>query len=148
MMADADLDVLIRQIAKQQNKTLLAAAKTRRAHYLALAAKAKTAETRERFKQLAKDTLEQGSAAARRLQISADNAADSYARSMRMAAEAISAKEAAAKKAAADKAQSASAEKTGKKKAAKSAKAQPKKPSSKKPSSKNLSPKKSSSSKT
>jgi DNA polymerase III gamma/tau subunit len=126
-MADADLDVLIRQIAKQQNKTLLAAAKTRRAHYVALAAKAKTPETRERFKQLAKDTLEQGTAAARRLQISADNAADSYARSMRMAAEAISAK-AASDKAVSDKAQAASAEKAGKKKAPKATDTPAKKP--------------------
>ncbi|WP_315834984.1 hypothetical protein [Bradyrhizobium prioriisuperbiae] len=141
-MAEADLDVLIRQIAKQQNKTLLAAAKTRRAHYVALAAKAKNAETRERYKQLAKDTLEQGTAAARRLQISADNAADSYARSMRMAAEAISAK-VAADKAAADKAQAASVENADKKKAPKASKTPAKKP--KKALAKKASPKKSSS---
>jgi hypothetical protein len=36
----------------------------------------------------------QGAAAAKRLQISADNAADSYARSMRQAADALAAKEA------------------------------------------------------
>ena len=36
--------------------------------------------------------MEQGTAAARRLQMSADNAADSYARSMRLAAEAVPAK--------------------------------------------------------
>ncbi len=91
-MADADLDVVIRKLAKQQNKALMAAAKGRRDRYLGLAAKAKDMETRGRFKQLAKNTMLQGIAAAKRLQISADNAADSYARSMRNAAEAQRAK--------------------------------------------------------
>ena len=67
-MAEADLDAVIRQTAKQQHKTLMAAVKAR-------------------FKQLAKDAMEFGTAAAKRLQVSADNAADSYARSMRNAAE-------------------------------------------------------------
>ena len=104
-MADADLDVIIRQLAKQQNRSLMAAAKARRDRFAGLATKAKTADAKARFKLLAKNTLEQGTAAARRLQISADNAADSYARSMRMAAEAPVAKPAAApaKKAAAKK---------------------------------------------
>jgi hypothetical protein len=88
MMADADLDVVIRQLAKQQNKVLTAAAKSRRDRYVGLAAKAKDRETREKYKQIAKTTMQQGAAAAKRLQISADNAADSYARSMRQAAEA------------------------------------------------------------
>jgi hypothetical protein len=87
-MAEADLDVVIRQLAKQQNKALMAAAKSRRGRYLGLAAKAKNKETREKYKQIAKNTMLQGAAAAKRLQISADNAADSYARSMRHAAEA------------------------------------------------------------
>jgi hypothetical protein len=87
-MADADLDVVIRQLAKQQYKGLMAAAKKRRDRYVGLAAKAKNGEARARFKQIAKDTMLQAAAAARRLQISADNAADSYARSMRNAAEA------------------------------------------------------------
>lgn len=86
-MADADLDVVIRQLAKQQNKALLAAAKNRRDRYTGLAAKAKNKETRDRYKQIAKAIMLQGTAAAKRLQISADNAADSYARSMRNAAE-------------------------------------------------------------
>jgi hypothetical protein len=93
-MADADLDVVIRQLAKQQNKGLMAAAKSRRDRYISLAAKAKDRETKERYKQIAKNTVLQGAAAAKRLQISADNAADSYARSMRNAAEAHSAKKA------------------------------------------------------
>jgi hypothetical protein len=84
-MADADLDVVIRQLAKQQNKGLMAAAKTRRDRYNGLAAKAKNKETRDRYKQIAKNTMAQAIAAAKRLQISADNAADSYARSMRIA---------------------------------------------------------------
>src|SRR3954451_15180858 len=87
-MAEADLDVVIRQLAKQQNKALMAAAKSRRDRFAGLAAKAKNKETREKYKQIAKNTLLQGAAAARRLQISADNAADSYARSMRLAAKA------------------------------------------------------------
>ena len=87
-MAEADLDVVIRQLAKQQNKALMAAAKSRRDRYAGLAAKAKNKETREKYKQIAKNTLLQGAAAAKRLQVSADNAADSYARSMRLAAEA------------------------------------------------------------
>src|SRR5712671_2181904 len=49
-------------------------------------------ETKERYKQIAKNTMLQGAAAANRLQISADNAADSYARSMRNAVEAHPAK--------------------------------------------------------
>ena len=91
-MADADLDVVIRLLAKQQNKGLMAAAKGRRDRYLSLAAKAKDKEAKERYKQIAKNTMLQGAAAAKRLQISADNAADSYARSMRNAAEAHPAK--------------------------------------------------------
>ena len=87
-MAEADLDVVIRQLAKQQHKGLMAAAKSRRDRYIGLAAKAKNKETREKYKLIARNTMLQGAAAAKRLQISADNAADSYARSMRIAAEA------------------------------------------------------------
>jgi hypothetical protein len=97
-MADADLDVIIRQVAKQQNKTLLAAAKNRRDHYLALAAKATDAGKKERFKQLARHATEHGAFAAKRLLVSADNTADSYARSMRIAAEAPIAKATVAKR--------------------------------------------------
>jgi hypothetical protein len=91
-MAEADLDVVIRQLAKQQNKALMAAAKSRRDRYAGLAAKAKNKETKEKYKQIAKNTMLQGATAAKRLQISADNAADSYARSIRQAAEAPPAK--------------------------------------------------------
>jgi hypothetical protein len=96
-MADADLDVVIRHLSKQQNKGLMAAAKSRRDRYISLAAKAKDKETKERYKQIAKNTMLQGAAAAKRLQMSADNAADSYARSMRNAAEAHPAKKAVKK---------------------------------------------------
>jgi len=95
-MADADLDVIIRQLAKQQTKTLTAAAKARRGHFEALAAKAKDAAGKARYKALAKEALAQGTAAASRLQMSADNAADSYARAMRKAMEAAPAKPVAA----------------------------------------------------
>jgi hypothetical protein len=87
-MAEADLDVVIRRLAKQQYKDLMAAVKSRRDRYLALAAGAKDRRAREKYRQIAKNTVLQGTAAAKRLQISADNAADSFARSMRHAAEA------------------------------------------------------------
>src|ERR1700688_2126245 len=98
-MAEADLDVVIRQLAKQQHKGLMAAAKSHRDRFAGLAAKAKDKPARERFRQIAKDTMEQASFAAKRLQISADNAADSYARSMRNAAADQAAKQAVEKKA-------------------------------------------------
>jgi hypothetical protein len=97
-MADADLDVVIRQLAKQQHKALMVAAKNRRDRYIGLAAKAKSKDAKARYKQIAQDTMLQGAAAAKRLQVSADNAADSYARSMRNAAEAASAKQTIEKK--------------------------------------------------
>ena len=84
-MAEADLDVVIRRIAKEQAKHLMEAAKKRRDGLLALAAKAKDKAVRDRHKQLAKDTMLHGAAIARRLQVSAENAADSYARSMKKA---------------------------------------------------------------
>ena len=112
-MADADLDAIIRQLAKQQNKSLMAAIKSRRDRYIGLAAKAKDKETKEKYKLLAKNTLLQGAAAAKRLQISADNAADSYARSMRNAAEAAPAKHGPAKKVVKKAVKKTKAKKTG-----------------------------------
>ena len=85
-MADADLDVVIRQLARQLHTGLLTRAKERRDRFNGLAAKAKSKETGDRFKMLAKATVEQANAAAKRLQMSADNVADSYARAMRLAA--------------------------------------------------------------
>jgi hypothetical protein len=85
-MADADLDVVIRQLARQLHTGLMTRAKERRDRFNGLAAKAKGKDTSARFKLLAKATMEQATAAARRLQMSADNVADSYARSMRIAA--------------------------------------------------------------
>jgi hypothetical protein len=96
-MAEADLDVVIRRLAKQQYKDLMAAVKSRRDRYLALAASAKDRPAREKYRQIAKNTVVQGTAAAKRLQISADNAADSFARSMRIAAEASAARPAKTK---------------------------------------------------
>ncbi|QOZ48993.1 hypothetical protein XH89_29995 [Bradyrhizobium sp. CCBAU 53340] len=85
-MADADLDVVIRQLARQLHAGLMSRAKERRDRFTGLAAKAKGKETGTRFKMMAKVTMEQAAAAARRLQMSADNVADSYARAMRLAA--------------------------------------------------------------
>ena len=98
-MAEADLDVVIRSIAKKQHKVLMDAARKRHARLMALAAKAKTSETKARYKETAKTTLLMASAAARRLQITAENAADSYARSMKKAAEEKPAKKAVKNKA-------------------------------------------------
>ena len=85
-MAGADLDVVIRQLARQLHTSLMARAKERRDRFNGLAAKAKGKEARDRYKQMAKHTMEQATAAAKRLQMSADNVADSYARSIRLAA--------------------------------------------------------------
>ena len=100
-MAEADLDVVIRQIAKTQNKSLMAAAKKRRDQIMARAAKAKSKEARDQLRLVAKSTMELGTAAAKRLQISAENTADSYARAIKNAEE--EAAEAAKKAAAAKK---------------------------------------------
>jgi len=113
-MAEADLDVVIRGIGKTQHKALLAEAKKRYAQLTGLAAKAKTKESKDRFKQTAKEMMGLANAAARRLQITAENAADSYARAMKNALEEIKAAEA--------KAAAASKAKAGKKASKKAAK--------------------------
>ena len=93
-MADTDLDVVIRGIGKTQHKALMAEARKRQARLSGLAAKAKTKEGKARLKQTAKEMLLLAGAAARRLQITAENAADSYARAMRNALEEMKAAEA------------------------------------------------------
>jgi hypothetical protein len=113
-MADTDLDVVIRGIGKTQHKALMAEARKRQARLSGLAAKAKTKEGKARLKQTAKEMMLLAGAAARRLQITAENAADSYARAMRNALEEMKAAE--AKLAAAAKAK-AEAKKAAKKKA-------------------------------
>jgi hypothetical protein len=97
-LAEADLDVVIRSIAKKQNKSLMEAARKRHHRYMGMAAKAKDKATKDRYKQIAKNTLLYASAAARRLYVTADNAADSYARSMKKAAEQVPAKKSVEKK--------------------------------------------------
>src|ERR1700759_955832 len=103
-MADADLDTLIRSIAKKQIKALSSAAKARHGRLTGLAAKARDKNAKARYKHLAKSTLEHASAAARRLLMSAENTADAYKRAMVKATEEAQAikpaKKAAAKKAA------------------------------------------------
>ena len=115
-MAETDLDTVIRQLAKAQNKSLMAAAKKRHGQYIAKAASAKDKEAKARFKLLAQSAMLHGTAAAKRLQNSADNAADSYARAIKNAAEEIAAMKPAKK---AEKVEKASAKKA--KKAAKKA---------------------------
>src|SRR6476660_9103479 len=88
-MPEAELDAVIRQLAKQQNKSLMGAAKKRSAFYMAKAAKAKDTDAKMRMKLMARRTMEHGLAAAKRLQNSADNTADSYARAIKNAAEEI-----------------------------------------------------------
>jgi siderophore synthetase component len=93
-MAETDLDGVIRGIGRTQHKALMGEARKRHARLMGLAAKARTKESRQRFKQTARDMLLLANAAARRLQITAENAADSYARAMRKALEDIKATEA------------------------------------------------------
>lgn len=101
-MAGDDLDAVIRKLAKQQNKALTTAVKGTRDRFNALAAKARDGETRQRYKAIAKQAAEEGNAAIRRLQMSADNIADSYARAVRRVTEAtLSAPKPATKKEAA-----------------------------------------------
>jgi hypothetical protein len=117
-MAEADLDIVIRQLAKAQNKSLMAAAKKRHGLYMAKAASAKDKEAKARFRLLAQSAMLHGTAAAKRLQNSADNTADSYARAIKNAAEEIAAMKPAKK---AEKPPEKKAAKKAKKKAAKKA---------------------------
>ena len=104
-MAEADLDVVIRQLAKAQSKSLMAAIKQRHGQVMARAAKAKDRQARDQLRLIAKSTTALGTAAAKRLQNSAENTADSYARAIRQAvAEAAKAAAKPAKKSAAKKA--------------------------------------------
>ena len=98
-MAEADLDVVIRQTAKAQHKSLMAAVKKRRDQIMARAAKAKDKEGRDMWRSLAKSTMEIGAASAKRLLNSAEIAADAYTRAIGHAAdEAVAAAAKAAKK--------------------------------------------------
>jgi hypothetical protein len=97
-MAEADLDVVIRSIARKQHKTLMDAARKRHGRIMGLAAKAKNKETKQRYKQIASNTLLLAGAAARRLQITGENTAGSYARAVKRAAEEMLAKKAVKKK--------------------------------------------------
>jgi hypothetical protein len=90
-MAEADLDVVIRSFAKTQVKTLTEAARKRQGWLMAMAGKAKDKESRDRYRHLAKTTRELAAAAARRLQITAENTAESYARAIKKAAEELAA---------------------------------------------------------
>ena len=116
-MAEADLDTVIRQLAKAQNKSVMAAAKKRQGMYMAKSASAKDKEAKARFKLLAQSAMLHGLAAAKRLQNSADNTADSYARAIKNAAEEIAAMKPAKKV----EKQPAKAAKKAKKKPAKKA---------------------------
>ena len=107
-MAEADLDGVIRSMAKKQVKALTDAAKKRQGRLMGMAGKAKDKESRDRYRQLAKTTRELATAAARRLAITAENTAESYARSIKKVAEELAeaaklAKEKAAKEAPAAK---------------------------------------------
>jgi hypothetical protein len=115
-MAEADLDTLIRSAAKKQIKVLVDAAKKRHGRLMGQAAKAKDSGAKARFKDLAKNTLMLAAAAARRLEITADNAADSYMRSMKRIIEEQAVAKAASEKAAAEQ---AAKEKAAKEKAEK-----------------------------
>ena len=128
-MAEADLDGVIRSVAKKQVKMLVAAARKRHGRLMGQAAKARDKNAKVRLKDLAKSTLELAAAAARRLEITADNAADSYMRSMKRVLEEQAADKAAQETAAKE---AAAKEKAAKEKAAKPAKAKPAKKANKK----------------
>jgi hypothetical protein len=117
-MAESDLDTLIRSVAKKQIKVLVAAAKRRHGRLMGQAAKAKDKDAKARYKDLAKNTLELAAAAARRLEVTADNAADSYMRSIKRIVE----EQAAAKVAG----EQAARERAAKEKAAKAKSSKPK----------------------
>jgi len=97
-MAEADLDADIRSIAKKQHKMVMDAARKRHDRWIGMAAKAKDKAAKARYKHLAKTTLLPAAAAARRMEITAANAADSYARAIKRAAEEQPAKKATKKK--------------------------------------------------
>jgi hypothetical protein len=86
-MAEADLDSLIRSIARREIKELTLAARARHGRLTGMAAKSKDKDSRARYRYLAKSTLEQAGVAARRLQMSAENTADAYRRAMSKAIE-------------------------------------------------------------
>jgi hypothetical protein len=132
-MAEADLDGVIRSVAKKQIKVLVDAAKKRHGRLMGQAAKAKDKGAKARFKDLARNTLELAAAAARRLEITADNAADSYMRSIKRVIEEQAVAKAAGDKAASEQAakEKAVKEKAVKEKAAKEKAA--KKPAKAKP---------------
>ena len=121
-MAEADLDGVIRSVAKKQIKVLVDAARKRHGRLMGRATKAKDKDARARLRNLAKNTLELAAAAARRLEVTADNAADSYMRSMKRvldeqaADEKAAGEKAASEKAKAKAAKAKSARKTRKKK--------------------------------
>jgi hypothetical protein len=111
-MAEADLDGVIRSVAKKQIKVLVVAARKRHGRLMGQAAKAKDKDAKARFKDLAKNTLELAAAAARRLEVTADNAADSYMRSIKRIIEEQAAAKAASVQAAGEKAAKEKAAKT------------------------------------
>jgi hypothetical protein len=96
-MAEADLESVIRQTAKAQNKVLMEAAKKRHGQLMAKAASAKDKEAKARFKMLARSTMEHATATAKRLRNSSENAADSFSRAMKKALEVPAKKPAKAK---------------------------------------------------
>lgn len=86
-MANVHLDAVIRKLAKQQQRILTDAVKKHRDRAMALATKIKSHDAKQRQRKLAKDMFKIGTATIKRLQMSADNAADSHARSIRQIAE-------------------------------------------------------------
>src|SRR5258708_6751558 len=90
-MADADLDAVIRQLAKQQNKSLMGAAKKRTAFYRAGEGRERKREGRARLKRRARRRRAQGLAGGKGLKIAENKTADSYARAIKNAMDEIAA---------------------------------------------------------
>lgn len=97
-MAETGLDIVIRSIGKKQHQALMQEARKRQARLMGLASKAKTKESKAHYRQTAKDMMLLANAAARRMLITAENTADSYARAMKKALEDMKAAAEAARK--------------------------------------------------
>src|SRR5262249_8171366 len=111
----ADLDGVIRSVAKKQIKMLVAAARKRHGRLMGQAAKSKAGGAKARFRDRAKSTLEFAAASGRRPEVTVGNAAESYLRWMKRVLEEQAAAKAAQEAAARDKATKAKAAKTSKK---------------------------------
>jgi hypothetical protein len=86
-VAEADLDVVVRSLAKKQVKARTDAARKRHSRFMGMAGKAKDKQNKEHGRLLPEIPSRLRSAAARRPRTTAANRAYSYVRSIKKAAE-------------------------------------------------------------